>query len=97
MKIRAIVAAMSVTVAALSSTAAETKLHYNQPAEDWMEAMPIGNGRLSGMIYGGVKKDRMALNEISMWSGQHDPTSNDLCLPPCSRHCISVAPFATDK
>lgn len=79
MKIRTIVAAMAVTMATLSSTAAETKLHYNQPAGDWMEAMPIGNGRLSGMIYGGVKKDRMALNEISMWSGQHDPTSNDLC------------------
>ncbi len=70
---------MAVTLATLSSGAAETTLHYNQPAGEWMEAMPIGNGRLSGMIYGGVKKERVALNEITMWSGQHDPTSNDIC------------------
>lgn len=47
--------------------AAETKLRYDRPAEKWMEAVPIGNGRLSGMIYGGVKTDRIALNEISMY------------------------------
>lgn len=59
--------------------AAETRLRYDRPAEKWMEAVPIGNGRLSGMIYGGVKTDRIALNEISMWSGQPDSTSNNLC------------------
>lgn len=58
--------------------AAETRLRYDRPAEKWMEAVPIGNGRLSGMIYGGVKTDRIALNEISMWSGQPDSTSNNL-------------------
>lgn len=59
--------------------AAETRLRYDRPAEKWMEAVPIGNGRLSGMIYGGVKTDRIALNEISMWSGQPDSTSINLC------------------
>lgn len=71
----ALLAASSV----LGAAADETRMFYNSPAREWMEAMPIGNGRLSGMVYGGVAADRLALNEISMWSGQHDPTSNDLC------------------
>ena len=44
-----------------------------------MEAIPIGNGRLSGMVYGNPAKETIALNEISMWSGAPDSTSNDLC------------------
>lgn len=54
------------------------RLWYQQPAEKWLQAIPIGNGRLSAMIYGGEQKEIIALNEISMWAGQHDPTSNDL-------------------
>jgi alpha-L-fucosidase 2 len=47
-------------------------LWYNQPAEEWLEASPIGNGRLGAMVYGGVDTDRIALNEITLWSGQPD-------------------------
>jgi len=61
--------------------APETCIWYAQPAKEWTEAIPIGNGRLSGMVYGGITKDRIALNEISLWSGQPDSTSNDLCGP----------------
>ncbi len=49
------------------------ELWYNQPAGEWMEATPIGNGRLGAMIYGGVEKETIALNESSMWSGEYDP------------------------
>ncbi len=55
------------------------ELWYTQPADEWMKAMPIGNGRLSGMVYGCPARERVALNEISMWSGQPDKTSNYLC------------------
>jgi alpha-L-fucosidase 2 len=47
-------------------------LWYEQPAERWLEATPIGNGRLGAMLYGGVETDRIALDESTLWSGQFD-------------------------
>lgn len=45
-------------------------LYYSQPAANWeREALPIGNGRMGAMIFGGLGRDRIALNEQSMWSG----------------------------
>lgn len=45
------------------------KLWYRQPADDWVEALPVGNGRLGGMVYGGIKREQIALNEDTLWSG----------------------------
>ncbi len=45
------------------------RLIYNSPAKDFNEALPIGNGRIGGMIYGGTEKDLINLNEDSIWSG----------------------------
>lgn len=46
---------------------------YRQPAKEWMEAMPVGNGRMGGMVFGGIRNERIALNESSFWSGRpHD-------------------------
>ena len=50
-------------------------LWYRQPAAKWSEALPVGNGRLGAMVFGGVDKERLALNEESVWSGQ--PTQTD--------------------
>lgn len=47
-------------------------LWYNTPADEWMKALPIGNGRLAAMVYGGVERETIALNESSMWSGEYD-------------------------
>ena len=44
-------------------------LWFTQPATQWQDAIPVGNGRLGGMIFGGVKSERIALNEDSLWSG----------------------------
>jgi alpha-L-fucosidase 2 len=44
-------------------------LWYRQPAERWVEALPIGNGRLGAMVFGGVARERLALNEDTLWSG----------------------------
>lgn len=53
------------------------RLWYNKPASIWLEALPIGNGRLGGMIYGGIKIDQIQLNEDSFWSGSpHDNNSS---------------------
>jgi len=46
------------------------KLWYEQPAKKWVEALPIGNGRLGAMIFGGVKKDRIQFNEETIWTGK---------------------------
>lgn len=51
------------------------KLWYDKPAKDWMtEALPIGNGRLGGMIFGGIETERIQFNEISLWSGDEKET-----------------------
>ncbi len=47
----------------------ELKLWYNQPANNWVEALPIGNGRLGAMVFGGVENERIQLNEESVWTG----------------------------
>ncbi len=44
-----------------------------------MEATPLGNGRLGAMIFGGIKNRKIALNEITLWSGQPDPHQEIAC------------------
>jgi alpha-L-fucosidase 2 len=44
-------------------------LWYRQPARRWVEALPIGNGRLGAMVFGGVDSERLQLNEDTLWSG----------------------------
>ena len=45
------------------------RLWYRHPAAEWTEALPIGNGQLGAMVFGGINVDRIQLNEESMWSG----------------------------
>ncbi|GAB4018639.1 glycoside hydrolase family 95 protein [Spirosoma koreense] len=45
-------------------------LWYKQPARQWVEALPIGNGRLGGMVYGGIQEDQIQFNEQTLWTGQ---------------------------
>ena len=44
-------------------------LWYREPARSWNEALPLGNGRLGAMVFGGVREERIALNEDSLWTG----------------------------
>jgi alpha-L-fucosidase 2 len=44
-------------------------LWYRQPAKEWVEALPVGNGRLGAMVFGGVARERIQLNEDTLWSG----------------------------
>jgi len=52
-----------------SATATETKIWYDKPAKVWTEALPIGNGRLGAMIYGGPAQEHIQFNEVSIWTG----------------------------
>ena len=45
------------------------RLFYRRPAEKWEEALPLGNGRLGAMVFGGVGTERLQLNEDSVWYG----------------------------
>ena len=55
-----------------------TTLWYAEPAASWQrEALPIGNGRLGAMIFGGVGHERIALNEESVWSGSRTENNRD--------------------
>jgi alpha-L-fucosidase 2 len=49
--------------------ASELVLWYRQPAKDWLEALPVGNGRLGAMVFGGVAHEQIRLNEDTIWSG----------------------------
>ncbi|CAM4177843.1 glycoside hydrolase family 95 protein [Paenibacillus alkaliterrae] len=54
------------------------KLWYNSPGSSWKEAMPIGNGRLGAMVFGGLEKERIQINEETLWSGApHDYNRED--------------------
>ncbi len=50
----------------------ETTLWFRHPAERWTEAMPVGNGRLGAMVFGGVEEERLQLNEESVWTHSAD-------------------------
>jgi alpha-L-fucosidase 2 len=45
------------------------ELKYMAAAKEWTEALPIGNGRLGAMIFGGVEKELLQLNDDTLWSG----------------------------
>lgn len=46
-----------------------SRLWYAEPAIEWEEALPIGNGRIGGMVYGGIDRELIQVNEESMWYG----------------------------
>ncbi len=62
----------AVNVSFAADTAATT-LWYSQPAQKWIEALPIGNGRMGAMVFGGIFDERIQFNEDTLWKGSpHD-------------------------
>lgn len=53
----------------LSTAAQPLKLWYRHPASAWVEALPIGNGKLGAMVFGDIREERLQLNEETMWTG----------------------------
>jgi len=60
------------------------RLWYTHPATQWVEALPVGNGRLGAMVYGDPYRETIQLNESTVWGGQ--PNRND---NPDSREALS--------
>ncbi len=71
---------LTFVVAVLSEpvVGSELLLWYNEPADPakWEEAVPLGNGQIGAMVFGGVDKDQMILNEDSLWSGWTEPNND---------------------
>ncbi|HIZ55919.1 MAG TPA: glycoside hydrolase family 95 protein, partial [Firmicutes bacterium] len=56
------------------------KLWYTHPANDWNEALPLGNGRLGVMAYGRPERELLQINEETLWSGLHIDRNNPFTL-----------------
>ncbi len=52
-----------------ASVPSEWLLWYKQPAKIWTDALPVGNGRLGAMVFGGINEERLQLNADTLWSG----------------------------
>ena len=53
-----------------SRSGQDLRLWYQQPAANWNEALPIGNGRLGAMVFGGIAAEHLQLNEDTVWAGE---------------------------
>jgi alpha-L-fucosidase 2 len=61
-----------------SRPAEPLSLWYRRPAAVWTEALPVGNGRLGAMVFGGITRERLQLNEDTLWAGgPYDPNNPD--------------------
>jgi len=59
-----------------NKSGSEYLLWYDRPAGEWTEALPVGNGRLGGMLFGNPSVERLQLNEESLWGGINVPNNN---------------------
>lgn len=78
----AMTSALCLPLSGESSAPAGSATHYlwyAAPAAKWEEALPVGNGRLGAMIFGGSDKERLQLNDVTVWSGkpEHDTDRPD--------------------
>jgi len=63
------------------------RLWYRLPAERWLDSLPLGNGRLGAMIFGGIQHEILALNESTVWSGSPNASN----VNPTARMYLGVA------
>jgi alpha-L-fucosidase 2 len=68
------------------------KLWYKQPAAEWTEALPVGNGRLGAMVFGNVDTEQIQLNEESLWAGSKINNNN----PEAFKHLPEIRQLLLD-
>ena len=90
------IAAASVAATASPASEGALTLWYPRPAMQWVEALPLGNGRLGAMVWGGGKHERLQLNEDTLYGGgPYDPTPPDaLAALPEVRRLIFAGRYA---
>lgn len=73
-----VVAAGALVISAAASAQSPLQLTYDKPASKWTEALPIGNGRIGAMVFGGIEEERLQVNEATLWGGvPHDYDNPD--------------------
>lgn len=93
--INGIVLILCLSIMSISATSSDLKIKkkdlriwFTKPGTEWLEALPMGNGRIGAMVTGGVEQERLILNEATLWSGvPHDYES----LPDHTSHLDSIA------
>ena len=68
------------------------KLFYDEPAKEWTEALPVGNGHLGAMIFGGVKEEKIQFNEATLYVGE----PRDYSRPGASTHLGTIRQLVFD-
>ncbi|NDV94920.1 glycoside hydrolase family 95 protein [Dysgonomonas sp. 521] len=71
----------------------EWQYYFDKPATIWEESVPLGNGRIGMMPWGGVERERIVLNEISMWSGNKQDADN----PDAYKHLGEIRKLLFEK
>ena len=86
---------LAIVFLASNAAAQDLKLWYGEPATQWVEALPVGNGRLGAMVFGGTENERVQLNEGTLWAGgPYDPSSQEaLEALPEARRLIFAGKF----
>ena len=76
------------------------RLWFEEPATHFTQSLPLGNGRLGAMVFGGMEEDRIVLNEISLWSGSPQeadrPDAHEF-LPEIRRHLLEGRPIEAQQ
>lgn len=83
-----------------TKAANDLRLWYRQPAANWNEALPIGNGRLAAMVFGDVQSERIQINEDTIWAGEKRDRSNPegkLNLPEVRRLLFAGKPKEAEE
>lgn len=93
--LKGVVIALAVVLSGCSCETVRQDLvmRYDSPAGYFEEALPIGNGRIGAMVYGGVEEDKLTLNDITLWTGE--PADNR--APDGSREALSAVREALDR
>jgi alpha-L-fucosidase 2 len=64
------------------SVSSENVLWYDKPAENWNEALPLGNGRMGAMVFGGIEEEHLQLNENTLYSGEPSQSYKNVNINP---------------
>ena len=80
MKKTLLIALVTMLSLSCSSQNHELKLWYNTPAQQWTDALPLGNGRLGAMVFGTPAQERIQINEETIWGGGPHNNVNMVCL-----------------
>ena len=74
------ISAFLLLILLISCNESDLKITFDSPAEVWEETLPLGNGRLGAMPDGGINKEKIVLNEETMWRGSEWDPSNPEAL-----------------